>query len=327
MRKKSLILFFLILTAAVGAFGADLDSLLGKSLNTLYQDTAKPLVICFGNLTYADKGLGSAFSRYLEDHLALAIKKCPQFELFAKDKLESILETQQLCLSDLFSGQDTIRAGKLKNIRAILSGRFFDTGLNIELFLDLTGTETGTIIGSADAVIPKSIIPANISLLPDNYNDALAVLNELSDIQNGGDENLVVKAWIKRGDGGTYVKGEELRIHFYANRDCYIKIYHIDVNGNMQLIFPNQYHKGNMLKKNTVYTIPDESYGFTFTLGAPFGTEFIKIMASTKQFDEVEDPFKDLGKVSEKPVEKGLSILPREDKITEQVLSYTIIAK
>ncbi len=327
MKKKFFIMFLLFLTGTVTAFGTDLETLLGKALNTLYRDTAKPMVICFGNFTYADKGLGSEFSHYLENHLTLALKKTPQFELFAKDKLENILETQQLCLSDLFSGQDTIRAGNLKNIRAILSGRFFDAGLNVELFLELTGIETGTIIGSADIIIPKSIIPTNISLLPDNYKDALAVLNELSDIQKDEDENLIVKAWTKRGNGGTYVEGEELRIHFYANQDCYIKMYHIDVNGNMQLIFPNQYHQGNMIKKNTIYTIPDDSYGFAFTLGAPFGTEFIKIIASTEQFADVEDSFKDLGKVSGKAIQKGLSVLPREDKIKEQILSYTIIPK
>jgi hypothetical protein len=327
MRNKSIITLFLLIVCVCTCFAADLEALLKASLNTLYADKAKPMVICFGNFTYSDKNLGSEFSRYLENHLLLALKMCPQFELFAKDKLEEIMETQELALSDLFSQENTIQMGNLKSVRAILSGRFFDAEKNIEVFFELTSIETGTVKGSASTIIPKSAVPKNISLAPGNYNEAVAVVNELGDIQKEEDENLSIKAWTKRGDGGTYVDGEELVIHFYANQDCYLKMYHIDVNGSMKLIFPNQYHKNNVIKKDTVYTIPDESYGFAFKLGPPLGTEFIKIVASTKQFKEVEDSFKDLGRGSEELIERGLSVMQRKAKLKEAMLSYTIIEK
>ena len=327
MKKASAFVIFFIIIGISAAFGTDIETLLKSSLTALYTDQSRPMVICFGNFTYADKGMGSEFSRYLENHISLALKKCPQFELFAKDKLEDILETQELTLSDLFSEENAIQMGNLKSIRAILSGRFFDAEKNIEVFFELTSIETGTVTGSTNAIIPKSAIPKNISLLPNNYNDALVVLKELEDIQEKEDENLSIKTWIKRGNGGTYVNGEELVIHFYANQDCYLKLYHIDVNGNMKLIFPNQYHRNNMIKKDTIYTIPDESYGFAFKLGEPFGTEFIKVVASTKQFKEIEQSFKDLGKGSEELIERGISVIQREAKLKEAMLSYTIIEK
>jgi hypothetical protein len=325
MNRKSVFVIFLIIMCAATLCGADLESLLKVSLNTLYVNATSPIVICYGNFTYSDKGMGSEFSFYLENNLTLILKECPQYELFARDKLEDILEAQELTLSDLFSEKDAIQVGNLKSIGAILSGRFFDTGSDIEVFLELLNIETGTVTGSANVVIPKSDIPKNISIAPANYNEAVAMVDELAEIQQNEDENLTIKTWIKRGNGGTYVDGEELVIHFYANQDCYLKIYHIDVNGSMKLIFPNQYHSNNMIKKDTIYTIPDESYGFAFTLGAPFGTEFIKIVACTKQFKEVEDSFKDLGKGSEELIERGLSVMQRQAKLKEAMLSYTII--
>jgi hypothetical protein len=79
MRNKSIITLFLLIVCVCTCFAADLEALLKASLNTLYADKAKPMVICFGNFTYSDKNLGSEFSRYLENHLLLALKMCPQF--------------------------------------------------------------------------------------------------------------------------------------------------------------------------------------------------------------------------------------------------------
>lgn len=327
MRKASTAALFFVFFCAALIFADDMETLLSSALSKLYADKARPMVVCFGTFTYADKDLSSEFSRYLESALALGLKNCPQFELFARDKLEKILETQQLNLSDVFSEQDSARVGNLKNIKAMLSGRFFDAEKNIEVFLELAAVETGTVMGSVKVAIPKTLIPLNVSLLPDNYNDALAVLAELKKIEPNENGNLMVKAWTKRGNGGTYLDGEELIIHFYANAECYIKIYHIDVNGEMQLIFPNQFHDNNEIKKNVIYSIPDESYGFAFKLEKPFGTEFIKIIASTKQFKDIEESFSSLGKSSKELITRGLSVQQREARINEVMLSYTIIEK
>jgi len=92
----------LVLLSAPSGFSENIDSLLQASLDALYgKQNAQPLVVCFNTFTYADRGVASAFSRYLESNLELALQRCPQFELFARDKLEKILETQELALSDL----------------------------------------------------------------------------------------------------------------------------------------------------------------------------------------------------------------------------------
>ncbi|MBA7686048.1 hypothetical protein ES703_94484 [subsurface metagenome] len=44
------------------------------------------MVVSVGNFTYADKKVGSSFSRYFEDELGAAIIRNPGFELFARDR-------------------------------------------------------------------------------------------------------------------------------------------------------------------------------------------------------------------------------------------------
>ena len=93
----------------------------------------------------------------------------------------------------------------------------------------------------------------------------------------------------------------------------------------MSLIFPNTFHKNNKIEKDKIYTIPDDSYGFTFVLGEPFGTEFIKIIASTTQFKDIETAFESLGEGSSDMIDKGLTIEQREGKLAEVLFSYTIL--
>ncbi|MBN1413250.1 MAG: DUF4384 domain-containing protein [Spirochaetales bacterium] len=329
MRKTILPLLLALAVFLTGnlLYADDFESVLTSALKKIDTGTKKTIVISFGNFTYGDKEMGSDFSRYLESNLETAAKKSGKFELFAKNKLEEILETQEMNVSDLFSQQDGIKLGNLKNIKALLYGNFYDAGLNVEIYLNLASIETGTSIDTAKITLKKSLIPREISLLPANYNDAVAVLEKLKDVDKSADGNLKLEAWINRGNGGTYIDGEELVIHFYASDDCYIKIYHIDVKGDLKLIFPNQYHSDNKLKKRKLYSIPDESYGFGFHLEAPYGTEFIKVLASTQQFKDVEEAFVSLGTNSAELVERGLSVKQREAKITEALLNYTILGK
>ncbi len=118
-----------------------------------------------------------------------------------------------------------------------------------------------------------------------------------------------------------YQNGEDLTVHVFVNRDAYVKVYHVDVNGKTQLIFPNQFYRKNRIQGGTIVTNPDESYPFKFRLGPPYGTEYIKVVASEHQFSDIEDPFTNLpgnardvlsrGLVVEGPIEKGLFVLPK----------------
>jgi hypothetical protein len=284
------------------------------------------MVVGTGVFIYADKGVSSTFSYFLQEKFAAAILRNDKFELADRKMIDTILEEVNFGLSGLVDKSTAIKPGQLRGLQGILSCRFFNEGEIVRVFSELLNVETGLIMSSKESIIQKTDIPRHITILPDNYNNAMYVIDELSELMNASNENFVIKTWTKRGDGGTYKDGEKMVINFFSSRDCFIKLYHIDVNGEISLIFPNPYLADNFITANTIYKIPDSRYPFSFTLGAPYGIEFVKVIASTVQFTDIEESFTSMGKAGEYDgVSRGLSVVQNIEQTTEGLISYTII--
>ena len=328
--KFILLLVLVLILGSVSILSAErIDTILEQAINQLAADGdlmgAKSTVVSIGNFTFADKNMGSSFSRYLEEKLAGVLTDHPGFQLCAREDLEEILAAIELSLNDLFDPATVVEVGSLRGIQALLGGRYFDDGEVVRVYLSLTDVGSGLVAANSQVVLPKVELPDSVSVLPENYNDALFVIEELSQIQESDPADFQVKLWTVRGEGATYRDGEELVIHLFSNRDCYVKIYQIDVEKRMQLIFPNRFFPDNFIRKGRVYKIPDTRYPFRFVLGEPFGTEFVKLIASTLQFGDIEEDFQVLGSPSKDVITRGLSVRQREEQIVEAMISYTIV--
>ena len=328
--KFILLLVLVLILGSVSILSAErIDTILEQAIDQLAADGdlmgAKSIVVSIGNFTFADKNMGSSFSRYLEEKLAGVLTDHPGFQLFAREDLEEILAAIELSLNDLFDPATVVEVGSLRGIQALLGGRYFDDGEVVRVYLSLTDVGSGLVAANSQVVLPKVELTDSVSVLPENYNDALFVIEELSQIQESDPADFQVKLWTVRGEGATYRDGEELVIHLFSNRDCYVKIYQIDVEKRMQLIFPNRFFPDNFIRKGRVYKIPDTRYPFRFVLGEPFGTEFVKLIASTLQFGDIEEDFQVLGSPSKDVITRGLSVRQREEQIVEAMISYTIV--
>jgi hypothetical protein len=96
---------------------------------------------------------------------------------------------------------------------------------------------------------------------------------------------FTLEAW-PDSDTAAYFDGDEIKINLLANRDCYFKVYQIDVDRRMQLIYPNQYNRDNRLRANAPRIIPEDPV--YYTLGAPYGVETILVIASAEPFQNLE---------------------------------------
>jgi len=324
-RKYLFLLCLLVLPCAVRSDVG--GSRLKESLDKLYAPGSQKLVVSLGNFTFGDNKIGSEFSKYLEDSIGEAINECPQYELFAKGRLQEILKAQELNLSDLTEEPSESIIGRLKGVKAIISGRFYRRGGDIKVFIELIDIIHGTYYGKTSLILPGNAIAKPVAISPENYEDAVKVIKKLAQIDRAEPEDLKISAWPDRGAGGVYYNGENLLVRFKANRDCYIKIYHIDVNGKMTLIFPNKYHHTNFIHKNMVYSIPENYYGFAFKLGAPYGTEFIKVVASPSRFKEIEAAFENLGDAAFEKIYNALTPKQKKQGLAEAMFSYTIVRK
>lgn len=90
-----------------------------------------------------------------------------------------------------------------------------------------------------------------------------------------------VKAWTDKGDDKpTYYVGERIYVSFTVKKDSYVTIYNVDSTGNVNILFPNPYHKDNLVRKGRVYTIPTSNYGYDLVVKGPTGDEVIFAVAS-----------------------------------------------
>jgi hypothetical protein len=85
-----------------------------------------------------------------------------------------------------------------------------------------------------------------------------------------------------------YLHREPLKIKVRADRDCYFKIVHIDVNNQQKTIFPNSLDKNNYLRATRSTPVFENS---SYMLYEPYGAETILVIVSTEQFRNIEQEY------------------------------------
>ena len=324
MLKKSIFVIVIIQTCLFSTFSMNSQEAVKTAVASFELQIPLNAVAGVGNIVLEDKNIGSSFSAYIQEAIANELKQSSKFEFSDRRQLDLIMNEIKLGLTGVTDESTSVEPGLLRGLEYIVSGTYFVGEGSISLFLKLIEIESGLVVGDSRLDIEKNSIPRGISLFPPNYDDALYIIEELSDISGSG-EGLDIRVWNTRGEGGTYRDGENLQVNFYSSTDCYIKLYHIDVNNKLSLIFPNQYYSDNFIKAGKIYRIPDSRYPFSFTLGSPYGIEFIKIAASTLQFDDIEEAFSELGTASSALLSRGLSVQKKEKQSAEEIFSYTIL--
>jgi hypothetical protein len=91
-----------------------------------------------------------------------------------------------------------------------------------------------------------------------------------------------VKVWMKEKDRRNYRVGEKAQFYISSDQDCYLVMLNLDSQGDMRVLFPNQYFRNNFIKAGRVIKIPDGKMGQKFELefGEPVGEEVVKVIAT-----------------------------------------------
>jgi hypothetical protein len=199
--------------------------------------------------------------------------------------------------------------------RGQIIGRYDLVGDQVEVTLTLvTGPEGKRLAATSFKVSKEELERLNLSILPENRKTEaevqthaalfeniplspppeFAALPPSADTpagtysQNGAakpiQSGLTVQIWPNK-ENRIYFDGGIMTISLYASQDCWFKVYHIDVNNQMRLIYPNQADRNNTLRANTERVIPDNT---VFILGAPYGEETILAVFSGTPFENLE---------------------------------------
>lgn len=273
------------------------------------------------NFTWADSGIGTAFSDYLRSAMEDALMRVDEFDLVIRPEDAVFFEENARDLLDGERGAESslpMSAYRIFGTYEVSGGRVL---LDVKIFSE--------VFSRMMADIPLNMkleeIPRGLELYPPNRDVVADVSSELSDLYSG-DDDFQVFVSTNRGEGGVFTEGEYLKLYLLSSRDCYLKIYHIDVHGKTTLIFPNRYEKNNFLPGREVLEFPGSRSPFQFRIVPPYGTEMIKVVASTRQFSSLEEDFADLGYAT-----RGIFIEKADEESTEVMaeglVHFTILKK
>ena len=316
MKKRWVLLSLLFIATSLG-FAQDWDSKVPATLDSLVANYSKPyLQTAFGTFTYAYQDLPTPFSRWLEESLAASIAKCANLKLFNREAAAAMDPAFRSIYGDYF---------KTNGVDALLAGRYFDEGETVRAHLELTSLSDGILVGTVDLTIPKATLPEGLQVEPAASTAATAssIGNLVDEPEKGA---LGVSVSTERGEGAVYRQGEDMVVLVTVSKEAWIKVYHIDVDGKIQLILPNRFSPGAAIEPGRIVRIPGSGDPFAFKMTPPYGTEFIKVIASTRPFASDEADFEELGGDARGVITRGL-VVTGSDKPerAEAMASYVIM--
>jgi hypothetical protein len=259
--KRSVYFTVVLLLLAVNVFSEDLDTKIKNAVDELVLRLNTPMNVSIGPVTIAETGIPTAFSRYLHTKIR---------SFAAGNALYRVLENPGET-----RGVNRIRPGLEQN--GELSGVYHKIGADVEVTLYLKFLSDAALISSSSFSIPASDLERmELAILPAN-NSTETQAREKENIFTGFPaDGFRIEAWAD-SPSGTYYGGDVMTVYFVSGRDCYYKMYYINTQGRMTLIYPTRRNASNFLRANTVRDMKFECI-------PPYGSETFLLMAS-------EDPF------------------------------------
>jgi hypothetical protein len=305
--------------AASTVYGQDPEAV--KALDKMAAEYYLPTVrAVFGTFTYEYSELPTPFSRWAEDRLLLAAAGASRLKVLNRNAAAAL---------DPLLKESYGAFLRETGAEASLSGRFFLEGDKVRVALLLTELSSGTLIGAADWNLPASSVPGYASVKP--ASTAVDRARELARLSSTAPGGLTVSVSTDRGAGAAYRSGENLQVIVGVNKDAWVRVFHVDGAGRIQLIWPNRFSGGDgkVRPGAPILLPPDASAPYSFLMEPPYGTEFIKVVASNSPFEDKEQDFSDLGTSASKVMTRGLSVLGPGSasgklEVAESLASYYI---
>jgi len=282
--KKGLLFLYLGFISLTLLPAQDVDTQIRDAVNNLAARFNVTLDVSIGAVMMDGTNTPSAFSRFLSERVSH----------FAANN-------DMLRVIPLTRGLPAIRPTMPR--QGHITGSFMLLGDRVDITLRMVSDTGGETLGSQNFSIPAAELSRmGIAIEPENMQAVREREQILEDIAPSVQDYsppppapaahaaprqaLEIAAW-PNTDTFTFIDGEELRITLVANQNSYFKVFHIDIYNQMQLIFPNSVNRNNFIQANQPRTIPDAPVWFR--VQAPFGQDTIIVVASSRQFTNLEE--------------------------------------
>lgn len=97
---------------------------------------------------------------------------------------------------------------------------------------------------------------------------------------------LAMREFHATSDEKLHVRvGDPVYFHFESSKDAYLTLLNVGAEGEITILFPNEYMPFNRVVANKTYTLPTPEMGFDLHLGGPPGQELVKAFATEFPLD------------------------------------------
>jgi hypothetical protein len=268
---------------------SDMTGGIAKNTSNSFSFEVTPLNIVLNTQDAIDAGIKRAV-----DTLAARLKTTTEtligpFTLTGKDAPSEL----SLFLSEKVTHYATENQGRkyriVENAKngALLNGFFYKRNDRVDVTLKLS-TPSGDADGSQIFSISLAVLEQiPLSVEPPNVN-TMIVLDEVLPVPVTQAINIEARF---NSNTRAYMHCDELEMTVTADKDCYFKIIHIDVDNKIKMIFPAR-NENNRLFANvsrTVFGNGNLNNRVIFT--PPYGAETIIVVASPVQFQGIEQEY------------------------------------
>jgi len=233
------------------------------------------LNVTIGKMTMKGTDYSSEYAYEILRYVGVKLKS-PKYQSYFKDVKETNITRGKL---ELTRGNSLDEKKRL--LEVVLEGHYSIEKDKILTFLKLIDKNNNKI-SEFEGSIKRSAI-SDVSLVPDNINSVKQIESEIASV-TPIKNNFRIDLSIDKGNGGIYTEGENIKVLFYSEVDCYIRVLYIDAYGNRILMYPTESDPKTILKKGVLYELHKEK---KYEVIPPFGSETIMAFASTKDFDDL----------------------------------------
>jgi len=314
-------------TSTQRAFNIRIDTRLASLLNVSAEDEIERAIaamtrelnyrttVALGRIAFGNTQSVSGFSSWLRNSIIASAQN-------HREKIQIATERESSDFAIASRGLTVETPVANSAVQAVLMGNYSPLDSGAEVSIQIVSTSGNRIVlASTRFFIPASELERRrLSLLPP-IGSAVASLVQFQErhqaVASFGSEN---NRWIFTVTpdvlDGIYYEGDLMTMRVFSERDAYFRITHVDVNGNVQIIFPVSPRDNNFIRAGETRRIPDNT---RFRIVPPFGEEFILVAAYDRQF--TNDPRAGAGTLSADFISRGLVV--EDNRHTEMTPSAT----
>jgi hypothetical protein len=307
----------------------DLDEEIDRAVEKLARGLTGKTTVAVGRIAYGDTQTVSSISAYLKNGITSgALRRDSRFTVADDGESAGLaVATRGLTVEEPSDGGIPGTGVQGGGIQAVIQGNFnpLDDGAAVSLRL-VSVSGNRPVLAAADFTISgEELRRRRLSLLPEISGADFQVKQDAVQAYAGRNNRFTFTVNPDDLDG-VYYEGEYMSMRLYAERNCWFRIVHVDVNGMAQVIYPTTQKDANFIRAGETRRIPDNT---RYRMGAPYGEEYILVAAYDKPFrSEAEGPTP----LSSQAITRGLTVEIVESgaiqsPIATAKFSYTILPR